>query len=506
MNTKTFSRLIGLVIFTIFLFQGCDQESFVEDKEVEVLPSNLAYADIIGHQEFAYIETDVPTYNSNGHPVTFEVISIKKDDAILDASYLNSVTILNPETVEFENPTEGSNEMLTGNDLGNAGKIIIEDGNPFANGDYYFTIEASNANGSVTFEDVLHLQVGWASGITYCPFKVNLVNGASTISGPATVLGGRENYTFELGSDSDMLSIDPITGAISLNPDYTITDTEYISPIIKLIYSSNESVPLSFSGSITAILSTTPVELEQSIEYFFYPTLQPFDDNNPRFGGDGYTVETSDFESKPGWLQKHLYKKIVDAAVLNFDEALETRVDAGVSGITGSQFNYWGPLTNPFETWLIANPVNLAAYSGCFDTKVVFWVKQNIPQDTLDNLFAGETETPVNIEIKITDNYSGDVTTTTWSPINELLTCKIGEGGNEFTGTPYPLSGEVGAEGNANNLWVKCEMDLPASEYGDMDSFTIAFRTKTNYDTDLSDNLRGELYISDLHFVATEIQ
>ena len=41
-------------------------------------------------------------------------------------------------------------------------------------------------------------------------------------------------------------------------------------------------------------------------------------------------------------------------------------------------------------------------------------------------------------------------------------------------------------------------------DYRDTSSFTIAFRTKTNYDSDLSGNLRGELYISDLYFVASE--
>ena len=156
------------------------------------------------------------------------------------------------------------------------------------------------------------------------------------------------------------------------------------------------------------------------------------------------------------------------------------------------------------ESWLIADPVNLQAFSGCYDTKVVFWVKQNIPQATLDNVFPGQAETPVNIEIKISDSYTGDVYNTDWTQINDLLTCKIGEAGDEFIGTPYPLTGEIGAEGSANNLWVKCEMDLPVSEYGSFNSFTIAFKTKTNYDSDLSDNLRGELYISDVHFVATE--
>lgn len=475
-----------------------------------MLPTSLSYTDIIGHSEFSYIETSVPTYNSNGHPVTFEIISIKKDGSVLDNTYIDATSIVNYSVIETEETIgeTGEDHIIYTNDLTEAGKIIIEEGNPFANGDYFFTIKASveinNSTESITFEDALHLQVGWANGVTYCPFKVNFVNGGGTVSGPATILGGRTNTRFELGSDEDKLVIDPETGAISLNPSYTVTETESISPIVKLIYESNESAPLNFSGMFTAVLSATPVELEKETNYFYYPKLKPLDANNPSAGGLGYTVNTNDFTSKPNWVKKHFYKSIVPAAKLDFGEVIETRTEAGVSDISGLQFNYWGPLKNPFESWMIANPVNLATYSGCFDTKVVFWIKQNIPQNILDDVFPGETETPVGIEIKITDNYTDDVSTTTWTDINELLTCKIGEAGSEFVGTPYPVSGEIGAEGSANNTWVKCEMDLPVEEYGDFSSFTLAFRTKTNYDSDLSANLRGELYISDLHFVATE--
>jgi hypothetical protein len=86
--------------------------------------------------------------------------------------------------------------------------------------------------------------------------------------------------------------------------------------------------------------------------------------------------------------------------------------------------------------------------------------------------------------------------------INDILTCKIQGVGDELTGTPYPLSGTLNANNDAIGKWVRCELDL--SEYGDMSSFTLAFRSKTSYDTDLTFNLRGELFISDVHFVAAE--
>jgi len=512
MKNKSILRLSYLAIFMMLLLAGCENDAFGEDMEVPVLPTNLSYSDIIGAREFSLIESSAPTINSNGHPVSYEIVSIKKGEEILDASYIAATNIVNPTVIESEvddqsNP--GNSWTVNTSNLHNAGKVIIEEGNPFANGEYLFTIKATvtinYAYESVVFEDALRLVIGpeLVEGMSYCPFKINFVSGESLASNPAEVFGGNPDIRFELVTESDKLSIDPVTGAISLNPSYTISTTEYINPIINIVSNITEET-IGFEETFTAVLSTGPVVLDRESDYFFYPKLSPSNDNIPRAGGDGYTVNTDDFVSKPGWVQKHFYKKIVNNSVLSFPEVLDTRAEAEVSGITGSQFNYWGPLKNPFESWLIANPVNLALYSGCFDTKAVFWVKQHITQGTLDNIFPGHTETPVGIEIKISDNYSGDVSTTSWTSINELLTCKIGEAGAEFVGTPYPISGEVGAEGSANNLWVKCEMELPTAEYGDMTSFTIAFRTKTNYDSDLPDNLRGELYISDLHFVATE--
>ena len=476
-----------------------------------MLPTDLSYPVSLNVREFSYIESAVPMMNSNFHPVLFELLSIKKGEEMLDDSYLSSVSVINYSVIESE--VKSANDTLKSwivytNDLSEAGKVIIEDENPFANGEYFFTMKASvEINGkmeSTVFEDALRLYIGpeLADGIAYCPFKMNFVNGENTTSEPVTLFGGNPDVRYELGSESDKLSIDASTGVISLNPSYTVTATEYIFPIINVVSNASEEI-VAFEGAFTAVLSVTPIELEKENNYFFYPTLKPNNKDVPRAGGDGYTVETSDFVSKPGWVQKHFYKAIVDAAKLGFDEVIDTRTEASVSGITGSQFNYWGPLKNPFETWFIANPVNLTQYAGCYDSKVVFWVKQNIPQNILDDLFPGWTETPVNIEVKISTNYAGDVTAPdTWMPINDLLTCKIGESGDEFVGTPYPLSGEVGTEGNANNLWVKCEMNL--DDYRDTSSFTIAFRTKTNYDSDLSGNLRGELYISDLYFVASE--
>lgn len=508
MKIKSIFKLSFLAIFVILLSQSCAEDSsFGEDLQVQVLPTDLSYPEILNAREFSYIESAAPFMNSNGHPVYFELVSIKKGEEILDDSYKNSVTILNPSFYIYEHPDTG--DQVVFDDLSEAGQIIIEDENPFGNGEYFFTVSASvEINGtmeSTIFEDALRLIIGpeLVEGISYCPNKLNFVSGETTTSNPAEIFGGNPDFRFELGTESDKLTIDASTGAISLNSSYSISGTEILTPIINIVSNLSDEI-VSIEEAFTAVLSTTPIDLGKEVNYFFYPQLKPNFANNPAAGGNGYSVEISDFASKPNWVKKHFYKEIPGAKQLKFQEVLDTRTEAGVSGIKGLTFFYWGPLANPFQTWMVADAVNLSSFAGCFDTKVVFWVKQNIPQAVLDGVWAGETETPVNIEIQISSNYTGDVyTTTDWVQINDLMTCKIGENGDEFLGTPYPLSGEdTDPAKNANNLWVKCELDL--ADYGDSTSFTIAIKNKTTYDSDLSGNLRGELYISDLHFVASE--
>ncbi|WP_027137440.1 hypothetical protein [Gaetbulibacter saemankumensis] len=515
MNKLTLTRLLCLVVFTIFSFQGCeDQSSFGKDTNGSVLPTNLSYPDIIGYSAFSQMETAAPTYDSNGQPVMFEIVSIAKDGVILDETYLNAASIVNYELIETEFSLKGDKFIIITPDIAEAGKIIIEEGNPFANGDYYFSIKASvkinNQIESVIFENALHLQVGWADGISYCPFKVNFVTGAGTVSEAAEILGGRDNVRFELGSDQEKLSIDPVTGAISVNSSYTITETEYLSPVIKLIYESNPSVPLVYDGRFIAVLSNQPVELEREIDYFFYPKLKATINNNTAAGGDGYSVDIGRWSAEKGFVKKEIYRTCPGAEQLNEQEALDTRAEAGVDGITGLRYFTQGPNSNkPFESWFIADAVNLVAYSGCYKSELVFWIKQNHFPDTED-YFTGK-ETPLRFLAYITDNYTGDVATTEWTQVNDDLTCKIAGTETEFLGTPYPFTGTREANVDAYDSWVKCKLDL--ADYGGLSNFTIAFKQETSYDepvvfpsTASLDKVRINLYISDLHYVAKEIQ
>lgn len=500
-----FIKSICFLLFTTCFLLGCDQETFGEDLEVQVLPTNLSYSEILGIREFSYIETGVPTYNSNGYPVMFEVVSIKKENVILDDSYLNSISIINPETIEIiiDNNNTGE-EVFPLNDTSKAGKIIISDGNPFSNGDYYFTIKATvNINDttqSVVFDDVLHLQVGpeLVESISFCPFRSNFVVGENSETVAPEVFGGNPDIIFELGSDSEKLSIDSLTGAISLNSGYSISETEYLNPIINVVSSISGEIT-SFENTITIVLSITPEEFDQDIDYFLFPELKPEFPNNTAAAGEGYSVEISAFKTKPNWVRKVIYQGIPNSQKLIVEEAVSTRAKANVDAI-GLNLNFWGDLKNPWETWAIMDAVNLNPYKSCYESKLIFWVRQNF-NTAISEYFEGE-ETPLHFEVQITDNYNGDVYEANWTKINDILMCKIEGVGEGFIGTPYPLSGTLEPATNALGSWVRCELDL--SDYSDISSFTVAFRSKTSYDTDIPINLRGALYISDVHFIASE--
>lgn len=495
-----------LVFFLVFLNQGCqDDSSFGVDLELAKVPENLSYPEIINAREFSYIESATPFIDANGHPLVLEIVNIKKDGEILDDSYMNSTTIIGFEILEVVEPESGNIVQIF--DLSNAGKIIIEEGNPFGYGDYYFTIKAT-VNGtqeSTIFLDAFHLNVGpgLVDAISFCPFKYNFNSSSNdNFTVAPEVISGNSNILFELETESDKLSIDPTTGVLSANPSYSITETETLKPIINVISPISNEV-ISFENTVTVILSTEAVDLGLTVDYFFYPSLKPTNKKNLAVGGNGYSRKIP-VDPFAGWVSaNHIWRK--DAAVSTPD-AVAVRADAGVTGNNALRSNYWGPLVSPWETWVIADPVNLASYKGCFDTKVVFWTKINLPADMAPLDYFPDGRTIVGMEIQITNNYTGDLDTTDWTQINDVLTCEIEDNGTEFIGTPYPLSGvpDIDETKNANGKWVRCELDLV--DYIDNTSFTIAFRNLTYYTEDLSSTLRGEGFISDLHFVATEKQ
>lgn len=519
---------LSLAIIFIFMMQSCneDKSSFGEDLQVKQLPTEISYPDILNVREYSYIESAVPMMNSNFHPVVFELVNVKTEGAIVDASYLMNVSILNYSVIESNvRSANDSTHVWTvhTDDLSKMGQIIIEDDNKFANGEYFFTIKGKKFIDGVMetriYEDVLRLVVGpeLVGGIAYCPFKMNFVSGESTASGPAELFGGNPDVRFELGTEADKLAIDPVTGVISLNSSYSISDTEYVYPIINVISNISEEV-VTFEGTFTAVLSTTPIELEKDNDYFFFPTLRTTAKQNVGLGGDGYSrvfvehlgyvegdpeVSTDWYITNAMWKSHKNNTKYIDP--VETADAVAVREDAGVTGTTKLLMPWW-TINDPSDSWIVMDPVNLALYEGCFDSKAVFWYKLYL------NQYAGyelDGSTPIGLEVHITNNYTGDVDSTEWTQVNDILECEINDNGTIFTGTPYPgdqtglnPDGLKDPEKNANNLWVRGELNL--EDYKSESNFTIAFRVKTYFETTPYLPVNGKAEISNVHFVASE--
>ncbi|MDH3322011.1 MAG: hypothetical protein OEM04_03420 [Flavobacteriaceae bacterium] len=532
MKLKFAFRLSFLAVFVMFLLQSCDEDksSFGEDFEVLIVPTDLSYPEILNAREFSRIESAVPMVNSNGHTVFYELVNIKKDGQILDETYMNSVTIKEFTVIEKTHPDTG--DVIKIHDVSENGQIIINEGNPFGNGEYYFTVKASVVMDgkfeSAIFEDVLHLTVGpmLVEGISYCPFKMNFVSGEETASNPAELFGGNQDIRFELGTESDKLTIDPSSGVISLNPSYSISETEYLNPVINVVSNVSEEI-VSFENTFTAVLSATPVELEREADYFFFPKLQQTSKQNAALGGDGYSrvfvehktgdvhIKAGDPDETSNWfISKALWRNHKNSPVVDTPDAVAVREDAGVAGTQTLEHQMW-TITGPSESWIVMDPQNLALYEGCFDSKAVFWYKIFMNPNSG---YEEDGSTPIELEVKITNNYTGDVKTTSWTQVNDILECEINDNGIIMTGTPYPgdqsgiqpPNGVKDPSNSPNDLWVRAELNL--DEYRSEGAFTLAFRFKTQYDKEpfyvdpvTGDHvLNGKVLLSNVHFVASE--
>lgn len=363
MKIKYPLRLSYLAILIILLLQSCDDKSsFGEDLQVAQLPTVISYPDILNVREYNYVESAVPMMNSNYHPVLFELLSVRLGDAVLDASYLDKVSILNYSVIEstVKEAIDTTNVWTVyTNDLSEMGQIIIDDENKFANGEYFFTIKGSaEINGtmeSTVYDDVLRLVVGpeLAEGIAYCPFKMNFVSGGSTASGSAELFGGNPDIRYELATEADKITIDAVTGAISLNSGYSISDVEYVYPVINVVSNVSEEV-VSFEGTFTAVLSATPIELEKENDYFYFPTLRTTAKNNVGLGGDGYSrvfiehnsIQAGDPEESTDWyINNAMWKSHKNAKKylppVPTPDAVAVRDEVGVANTTTLLVPFW---------------------------------------------------------------------------------------------------------------------------------------------------------------------
>ena len=173
---------------------------------------------------------------------------------------------------------------------------------------------------------------------------------------------------------------------------------------------------------------------------------------------------------------------------------------------TDSLNSEWTVLSN--EDWSDigqhTNPCTSLDVYGCTDSTALNYN----PSATIDDgsclIISGGCSDPT------ANNYSGDVTSTDWTTVNDVLECEINDNGTVFTGTPYPgdqsgpqpPNGVKDPNNSPNNLWIRAELNL--EDYKTESAFTIAFRLKTYFDTTPNCPVNGIMKIANVHFVATE--
>lgn len=636
-----FLTRIATILVASLAIVGCREEAFMDEKErpININNTDLQYPSIVNARAYSEIVTAVPVM-SNGMPCTFRIESVRNAEGILDASYLEAVTIasayVNTVPLNAVDPATGEDALdEDGNpivyehpfvDPNNGGQIIIADGNMFGEGDYYFTVEATpitidgeQTSSSKIFEDAFHLNVMpiLPVSLTYGEGNVrqNLVQGASSKTTVAIPSFGKDipadelNITYELVDNTDKLVIDPQTGEISLNPSYTVTQAEGIYPSIKII-SNRTGEEIVFEGGaefLTIVASLTELDMQKP---FLSPALlySPYGQNLVVGSGestttdadvtlgnsevsfelvdntdklvidaasgaisikDGYTVTdnetvfptikvTSNITSENASFERTI--KIVisneavqmDKEIFNFfyptlsNASGHTIKAVQKSGVPdglfwkakGAKFlppggtdkpvmihNFtWGTpgASHVHESWMVMDEQNLVQYHSGYDVTANYWIKNDMALYNLDGSAAAD------IEIYITNNYTGDVTTTDWgNPVNEDVKVQILGEGTVYTGTPYPGDGtgddpdgkKTDYSRAAYGQWLKCELDL--SPYKEYTSFTLAFRYKTSFTGSSAEakvldqtnatedegnwgNTSGRYYISDVNYKAVE--
>ncbi|WP_281612776.1 hypothetical protein [Flammeovirga sp. SubArs3] len=631
---------------------GCEKPSaFMENSEVptDINITGLTYSEVVNARAYSEITSSIPTYNSEGIPCVFEILSVRTADGELDPSYLDSVyiasavldtlekiavedtavVVIDGDTVEQEVPVYKVPII----DPAKAGQIYIKDNNMFKEGDYYFTVQARPAtdrddmSNAKVFEDAFHLNVMplLPSGLTYDVVQHNLVVGqeGSASAAPKVMFAKDQveeyDFRYELTGYADTLVIDSLTGAISLHPDYTISKNEIYSPTIRLISNitdeyvdfeftaedfllvvSNEALELNagpllplavvyspFGQNLvvgegtwtttpdvssgnpsvtfslgtehdkfqingeTGALSLNPayvLDLPEGEEALIvYPeiivtskvsyeeqtyaevvkiaiSLEPYTPPREVFNFFYPSLATKDYYSlvavQKGGLGSGVYWKYKGATAGPGDLAAEDRPESVTDNTPIHMHNIvYGPARSPeHDSWMIMKEQNLSQYASGFDLSAIFWMKNDFAAYQTDGRVAAD------MEIYVTDNYTGDVSTTNWTQVNDIIKFKIEGQGDEYTGTPYPGDQAGPDPDNAKHperatyqKWLRYELDL--GPYKDQTKFTFALRYKTYFTGDLTEVIRtdtgevgvadfsnssGKFFISDINYKAVE--
>ncbi|WP_282080407.1 hypothetical protein [Aquimarina algiphila] len=501
-----------LTAINLFFMVGCSEDTFPENSANDNIgsPKDLFYSDILNAREFSFLRSGAPVIDTDGLIPTFEIISGRKEDGtLLDASYMDDVSIQNPVEVitnlEPENFYVLNGETITSVttfDTRNSGIITIEDENKFDIGNYFFTIKVTTNTGertlSSTFEDAFHINVGpeLVSTLLYSPIAQNLVVGSGIGTTQPFLINGNPDVTFELNSDTDKLDINPETGIISLRPDYTTVVNDTIFPTVRVTSNiSGEFTEFQGESFLLLVASTTPVVLPRQTNFFFYPTLEA---NNKIFGYSVDVIDAGLVLPENIWIQgapSPLANQDMSLPVIDGKQALITNI------VVGGQ-------SEPHESDVIINSQDLSGFSLGFKVSAVFYTQNRFVE------YLPDGSTPTDLEVYISTDYVGDNAAATWIQVNDQVSCQINDlMATPFIGTPYPgdQRGALDPDGrkdpsrNADGRWVRCELDL--EPYKLETNFTLKFKVRSFFTGTLmgsANGRAGRYFISDVHFKATE--
>lgn len=332
--------------------------------------------------------------------------------------------------------------------------------------------------------------------LIYMPYAQNLVAGGGMKTTDADVSSGNPSVTFSLETEGDKLVIDEQTGEISINPAYTLdVDQLDLYPVVKVtsLVSYEERL---FENKIRVVLSKTAVTLPKTVFNFFYPSM---------VNKDGFTINAP----VRGGVGDGLFWKTKKKPTHDFADAERP---AGVAkGHSTVMHNLvYEPTRSPLQdSWMVMDAQNLTQYdSPGYDTKAIFWYKNDLV------LYLPDGSAPADIEIYITSDYTGDVTTTEWTQVNDKIKFTIEGTGTEYTGTPYPGNnlgedpeGKKDPSIGAYEKWLRCELDL--ADYTAETKFTLAFRYKSYYEEEFVEGVEwgmcsGRFVFTDVNYRAEE--
>jgi hypothetical protein len=523
---KTIRNFLYLFLFCFLFLVSCQQDTFTQNNSLTSYanPSDLEYYDLYNARENARATTGVPTVQTGGLPPYYEIVSARTEDGtILDDTYMDDVTIINP--IEETKPLGEDNwyifkgdtiKTYTAINSKNAGVIEIDDNNKFGIGNYYFTVKVSTEiDGTpyeTVFEDVFHLNVGpsLVTNLFYSPVAQNIVVGSGSTTTQPYLITGNQDVSFALANEEEKLNIDTETGVISLKEGYTTVENDTLYP--KVIVTSNisqETTEFEGNSFLMLVASNSPVELPKSTNYFFYPTLQS---ENLLYGYEKQITAPGDVAAASTWKRGNQPPAMADAErpddVQGKNKTLLTQMNTGD----------W----KAHVSWVVMKTQDLSNFRLGYDLSAVFYTMNQYV------LYMPDGSTPTEMEIYYSTNYNNDINDVVnenvneadWTQINDQITCQIDGQTNTFLGTPYPgqNNGNLDPDGkkdptkNNYGKWVRCEFDL--TPFKEEKKFTLAFRLNSYYGAEYPNGIKnvgtsgqarpGTYFISDVHFKATE--